>query len=79
MALEKELEAYKQQLPALVAAHPGKFALIKGDRVVGVLDSYADALREGYQKFGLESFLVKQINLLGDTHFFTRDISPCRT
>ena len=79
MALEKELETYKQQLPTLAAAHSGKFALVHDTQVAGVYDSYADALRAGYEKFGLKPFLVKQIYLTEKAHYFTRDIFPCRT
>ena len=39
MALELELETYKRKLPELLDAE-GKFVLIRGDEVAGVLDTY---------------------------------------
>ena len=60
MALEKELATYKAKLPEL-KANAGKFVLIHGDDVVDTFSSYDDALKCGYDKFGLEPFLVKRI------------------
>jgi len=60
MALERELQTYKNRLTELLA-HEGKFVLIRGDEVAGTWDTYEDALRAGYDKFGLNPFLVKRI------------------
>jgi hypothetical protein len=78
MALEKELEAYKSKLPELTASE-GKFVLIHGDQVVGIFDTYADAIKEGYEKFGLEPFLVKQIQAIERVQFVSRLVDPCHT
>jgi hypothetical protein len=61
--LAKEYETYKAKLPEL-ARHEGKFVLIHGADVVGLFDSYEEALAAGYQKIGL------------DKPFFVRKISP---
>src|SRR5438105_3039925 len=37
----------------------GRFVLIRGDEVADVRDTYGDALRAGYERYGLDSFLVK--------------------
>ncbi len=80
MALEKELETYKRELPKLVASGQGKYVLIQDSIVVGVYDTYADAIQEGYGHFGVaKPFLVKQINALENVQFFTRDIGLCPT
>jgi hypothetical protein len=76
MALEKELETFKKEFPRLLADHSGKFVLIKESVIGGVFDTYADAIKEGYEKFGLDGFLVKQINAIEQLQFFTRDILP---
>lgn len=73
MALEKELETYKAKLPEL-KAHEGKFVLIQGDNVVDMFTSYDDALKEGYQRFKLTPFLVKQILAIEPVFYFTRPI-----
>jgi len=71
---EKELETYEAHRDELMC-HLGKFALIRGNEVVGVWDTYEDALRAGYDRCGLESpFLVKKIEGLDGIQYFTRDI-----
>jgi hypothetical protein len=74
MALDKELETYKSKLPELKESE-GKFALIHGDEV-DVFDTYADAIKEGYRKFGLVPFLVKQIESVEKVQFISRFVSP---
>ena len=79
MALERELETYNRKLPELMAEE-GKFALIEGDDVVGIYGTYEDALKEGYQKFKLNPFLVKQIQVAERVQFVTRLLDiPCHT
>ena len=73
--LELELATYEKKLPELQAEN-GKFVLIKGFDIIGVYDTYADALNVGYQKFALERFLVKQVAPSAKIHFFTRDLVP---
>lgn len=74
--LQVELDHYQKSLPTLLAS-AGKFVLIKGDSTVGVYDSYEDALKFGYEKFGLEPFLVKRIAPAEQVSFFTRDLAAC--
>jgi hypothetical protein len=76
MALEQELETYKKKLPEL-KVHEGKFVLIKGDQVVDVFGTYEDAIKEGYSKFKLEPFLVKQIHAIEQVQFVSRFVDPC--
>jgi hypothetical protein len=78
MALETELATYKAKLQEL-ASKEGKFALIRGDQVVDVFDTYADAIKEGYAKFGLNPFLVKQIQVVERVQFISRLVDPCHT
>ena len=79
MALEKELETYKQKLPEL-KAEEGKFVLIHGTDVVRTFTSYEDAIKEAYAEFGPnEPFLVKQIQAIEQAHFISRFFEPCRT
>jgi hypothetical protein len=75
MALEKELETYQKKLPELTA-QAGKFALIHGSDLVDVFGAYEDALKAGYSKFGLEPFLVKQIQATEQVQFITRLTAP---
>jgi hypothetical protein len=75
MVLERELATYKRGLPRLMG-NAGKFVLIHGDEVSGVWQTYQDALQEGFRVFGLEPFLVKQIQAVDIVHHMTRDIKP---
>ena len=75
MALDRELETYKNKLSEL-KANEGKFVLIKGTDVVDTFDSYEDAIKEGYKKFKLEPFLVKQIHSIEKIQFITRFVTP---
>jgi len=76
MALEKEQATYARELHRLLAS-TGKYVLIHEDSVAGTFDTYNDALRVGYDKFGLAPFLVRRIQAVEQVHSFTRDIRPC--
>lgn len=77
MALERELATYKAKLPEL-KEHEGKFVLIHGDDVIDTFSSYEDAIKEGYEKFKLEPFLVKRIETIEQAHFISRFVPPAR-
>jgi hypothetical protein len=72
-ALDKELETYREKLPSLLLSE-GKFALVHGGEIVGIFDTYPDALSEGYRRFKLEVFLVKQIQAVEQAHFIARTV-----
>jgi hypothetical protein len=61
--LERELAAFQRDLPGLLAdpANVGKFALVHGDEVAGVYPTFDEALAAGYDRFGLDPFLVKEV------------------
>jgi len=76
-ALETELTTYKKLLPNLLSKS-GQYALIHDSELVDTYESYEDALKVGYDKFGLTPFLVKQILSEDNISFFSRDIGyPC--
>jgi hypothetical protein len=70
---EIELETYREHLSELLGSE-GAFVLIRGRAVDGPFDAYADALEAGYAKYGLESFLVKQIRSAEPIQYFARDL-----
>jgi hypothetical protein len=50
---ERELETYYRELPRLIAeGKDGKFAVIKGDQVVAVYDSWSECIREAHERYG---------------------------
>lgn len=59
--LNKELETFEKKKAELLGTSEGKFVLIKGDQVLGTYDAKADAIAEGYNRFGNQPFLVKQV------------------
>lgn len=71
--LQKELDTFNKLLPTL-SDREGKYALIIGTDLVGTYDSYADALSSGYEKAGLDPFLVKRISATESVSYFTRDM-----
>ena len=77
--LKTELDTYCRERDRLVAESEGKYALIHGNEVIGVWDSYEDTLKEGYKQFCLKPFLVKRIEAIEQVHFFTRDLPLCQS
>lgn len=74
--LELEIATYNAKLPELLA-HDGKFALVKGETIEGVYDTYADGLRAAYRKFPEGKFLLKRIAPAESVSFFTRAYVEC--
>ena len=72
-ALATENETYNKNFASLLQ-HEGKYVLIVGTNIVGVFDSYADALTSGYEKAKLTPFLVKKISGAESVANFSRDI-----
>ena len=67
MSLEAELAAYEANLPTLLA-HEGSWCVVGRDGghegewfLTYPFVAWEDALRAGYEKFGLGPFLVRQI------------------
>lgn len=75
MPLEQELKTYEQAKQKLLPESRGKFALVKGDKIVGIYVSKEDALAEGYEKFGNDEFLVKEIVEMEPINFFNRPLT----
>jgi hypothetical protein len=75
-SLQQELATYEREKSRLISESQGKFVLIKGDEV-DVWGTYEDALRAGYEKYGLTTFLVKQVRETEDLCYFTRKLAPC--
>ncbi len=75
--LRTELETYENHKDRLVSESQGKYVVIQGSDIAGVWDTYEDALKAAYGKFGLTPFLVKRVEGLDRIHYFTRDIAEC--
>lgn len=76
--LAYELNRYIQELPNM-SDKEGLFVLIHKDNPFDFYHSFDDALKAGYERFGLEPFLVQQVALNPTPLNFFREIGlPCR-
>src|SRR5215467_2855682 len=57
MPLEQEIAYYNSILDSLLQNHEGKFALIKGDKLIATFDRAENAYAEGVKRFGNQAFL----------------------
>jgi hypothetical protein len=59
---KQEWRTFQRERDRLLAeGHKGRFALVKGDDVVGVFADEDSALIVGYERFGLGLFMVQPI------------------
>lgn len=60
--VETNYEAFKQQLPKLVAENRGKFALMRAREIVEMFDTARDAFVAGQKMFGsADQFSVQEV------------------
>ena len=57
----REEAAYERERARLVREHLGRIALIHGDEVVGVFSTIGEAIWQGYQRFGNDQTMLKEI------------------
>ncbi|MBY0527845.1 MAG: hypothetical protein K2R98_30895 [Gemmataceae bacterium] len=79
--IKQEIATYLRELPRLLAdGNEGKFALVKGDEVVSVWDTFDDACEAGYAQFGIDRpFLAQPIDSRDQRRPFPSDLVPGRT
>lgn len=61
MPLDAEIKYFEANRANWLNVHCGKFALVKGEKLIGAYDSAENAISEGAKQFGVEPFLVRQI------------------
>ena len=73
-----ELRAFLQALPGLLAdGYEGKHVLVKGDQVLSVWDTLADAYQAGCERFAFgEPFLCQPVDPAFLTYPWPEDILP---
>jgi hypothetical protein len=74
-----EAATYKRLRPELLSRFPGQFVVIVGDQVEGPVETFREALRAGYRRFGLGPLFVQQILAAEPVVEATREIVPCRS
>jgi hypothetical protein len=63
MPLRRELATYRRELPRLLEeGEAGHYALIKGDELISVWDTYRDAIQYGQELFGPNQFMAQKID-----------------
>ena len=75
MALEREKATYWSKLPEFVRSAEGRYVVIHGEEVAGFEDTYEKALDLGYDRYGLNGFLVHKVASVEPVHYFSRDLS----
>jgi hypothetical protein len=61
-ALHRESVTLRREMPRLLAeGNEGKFALIKGDEIIGVFEDRREAVRIGREKYLMQPFMVQPI------------------
>jgi hypothetical protein len=63
--IEREIATFQRDFQKIMK-HEGEFVLIHGDLVVSYHPTYGQAASEGYKRFRLDNFLVRQVRT-GDT------------
>lgn len=77
LLFQQEIKAFESALPKMLEDNDGQFVIIQGNQVFKVLPTYEAALEWGYDRFGLDSFFVKQINAEEPVAHFSRDLGTC--
>jgi hypothetical protein len=74
--LDKELGTFRRELPALLAdpTNRGLFALVHGDEVAGLYPTFEAGLSAGYDRFGLDRFMVKEVTDHEEPRYFPRGL-----
>ncbi len=75
--LEQEIQTFEANKEELLGKAKGKFALVKDDDIVDVFDTQMDAIRRGYEQFGNEPFLVKEVREIEIPQNFTSTLLAC--
>jgi hypothetical protein len=61
--LATEIATLFRELPRLLAeGQEGRFALVRGDTIAGIFDTFEDAYTAGYGRFAPEAFLAQPID-----------------
>ncbi len=70
----RELRTYRRKLPEL-HAHEGKYAVISGEDIVGLYDTYADAIQTAYDRCPIDRFIVKRVEAVERVFTFSRGLT----
>lgn len=60
--VDKNYEAFQKLLPELIEEHNGRFALMRGEKVVHIFDTVRDAVVFAKEKYDDDLFSVQKIS-----------------
>ena len=71
-----ELETFRRELPTLLKeeSNNGLFALVGGESIAGLYMTFEAALSAGYDQFGLNPFLVREVTQREKPRYFSRNL-----
>ncbi len=76
VTFEQAVRTFDEHRPEW-SGHLGKYVLIHGSTVVNFYSAYDDAIQAGYEKFGIEPFLVRRIvDTIAEARLITRLHDP---
>lgn len=75
VGFDREKATYERLRPEWLAHGPGRFVVIVGDQVEGPVETFREALRVGYRRFGLGPLFVRQVLAAEPVAEVTRDIA----
>jgi hypothetical protein len=72
-----EIIAFRRELPRLLdEGHEGRVALVHGDEVHSLWDTFADAYQAGRLQFGMQPFLAQPIETRDLDYAFPEEFEP---
>lgn len=71
---DREQAAYARLKPDLLTRAEGQYVVLVGDDVEGPVETFGDALRAGYDRFGLGPLFVKQVQAVDPVAETSRDL-----
>lgn len=72
----EESSTYEANVERWAERLAGEFVLIRGIEVVGFFATDEKALTEGYKRFGIAPFFIKQVTPRGQAHLISRLAAP---
>jgi len=75
--LDKERQTYESALTDMLKAGEGQYVVIRGDDICKILPTYEEALDWAYETFGLQRFMVKQVNAVEPVAYLSRHVGSC--
>ncbi len=59
--IQEEIKAYDGMRAELEKHHNGKHVIVKDGKLIGAFDTFDAAARDAVQRFGSETFLIRQV------------------